>query len=61
MKTKGKGKEFQRLSVKDVRGFKGFEHRTDEEIKQIIIAVEKLSILIFKKFTKSKAVYEQSS
>ncbi len=62
------GKEHQRLTVEDVRGFvedvrgfEGFERRSDEEIKQIIIAVEKLSILIFKKFNKTESVYEQTS
>lgn len=55
------GKEHQRLTVEDVRGFEGFERRSDEEIKQIIIAVEKLSILIFKKFNKTQSVYEQTS
>jgi hypothetical protein len=55
-----RGKEYQRLTVEDVRKFAGFERRTDEEIKQIIIAVEKLSLLIFKKFNKTKAAYEQT-
>jgi hypothetical protein len=54
------GKEYQRLTVEDVRKFAGFERRTDEEIRQIIIAVEKLSLLIYKKFNKTKSVYEQA-
>lgn len=54
------GKEHQRLTVEDVRRFAGFERRSDEEIRQIIIAVEKLSILIFKKFNKTESVYEQT-
>ncbi len=54
------GKEFQRLTVEDVRKFAGFERRTDEEIRQIIITVEKLSLLIYKKFNKTKSAYEQA-
>jgi hypothetical protein len=55
------GKEYQRLTVEEVRKLAGFEHRTDEEIGQIIATLEKLSMLIYKKFTKTKAVYEQTS
>jgi len=54
-----KGKQLKRLTVEQVRKFKGFEMRTDQEIRQIILAVEKLSILIFKKLTKHKT-YEQA-
>jgi hypothetical protein len=54
------GKEHQRLTVEEVRKLAGFEHRTDEEIGQIITTLEKLSMLIYKKFTKTKAVYEQT-
>jgi hypothetical protein len=50
-----KGRQFQRLTVEDVRKFEGFERRTDEEITQIIIAVEKISNLIFKNFSKTKS------
>jgi hypothetical protein len=49
-----RGREYQRLTVEDVRKFAGFERRTDEEIKQIIIAVEKISVLIYKKFNKTE-------
>jgi hypothetical protein len=48
------GKEFKRLTVQDVRRFNGFEHRTDGEIKQIILAVERLALLIIRKFNKRK-------
>jgi hypothetical protein len=57
-------KEYQRLTVEEVRKYKGFENRTDEEIRKIIIALEKLSILIYKKFIKEESNhndYEQIS
>jgi hypothetical protein len=53
-----RGREFQRLTVEDVRKFKGFERRTDEEIKLIIIAVEKISNLVFKKLNITKSSYD---
>lgn len=59
METQGRG--FKRLTIEDVRKFKGFERRTDEEIRQIILAVEKISNLIYKKLTKTKSDYEQAS
>lgn len=48
------GKEFKRLTIGDVRKSGGFEHRSDEEIRQIIVAVEKIALLIIKKFNKLK-------
>jgi hypothetical protein len=48
------GKEFKRLTIEDVRKSGGFEHRSDAEIRQIIIAVEKIALLIIKKFNKQK-------
>ena len=55
-----KGKEFQRLTAEDIRKCKGFERRTDEEVKEIILTLEKLSLLIYKKFNKTKSAYEQA-
>jgi hypothetical protein len=57
-------KEYQRLTVEEVRKYKGFENRTDEEIRKIIVALEKLSLLIYKKFIKEESNhndYEQIS
>ncbi len=48
------GKEFKRLTIEDVRKLGRFEQRSDKEIQQIIIAVEKIALLIVKKFTKSR-------
>jgi hypothetical protein len=45
----GHEEEFKRLSVEDVRKFPGFEGRTEEEIKAIILEIEKLSVLIYKR------------
>jgi hypothetical protein len=48
------GKEFKRLTIEDVRKSGGFEQRSYKEIQQIIIALEKIALLIVKKFTKSR-------
>jgi len=48
------GKDFKRLTIGEVRRSRGFEHRSDEEIRQIIIAIEKIALLILKKFNKQK-------
>jgi hypothetical protein len=57
-------KEYQRLTVEEVRTYKGFENRTDKEIRRIIDAIEKLSLLIYKKLMKERINhkdYEQIS
>lgn len=50
-----KMKEYQRLTIEDVRKHKGFDKYTDEEITKIIAAVEKLSLLIYKKFANNNS------
>lgn len=45
-----KQKEYKKLTIEDVRKYKGFENASDEELHRILRALEKLSLLIFKKF-----------
>jgi hypothetical protein len=51
-------KDFQRLTIEEVRKVKGFELKSDEEIEMIIITVERISNLIYKKLNITKSVYE---
>lgn len=46
--------EFKRLTARDVRKVVGFENKTDKEVQTIILALEKLATLIYRKFTKHK-------
>lgn len=47
-------KEYQTLTTEELRSFKGLESLTDEEAEQAILAIEKLTILIFKQCKRQK-------
>lgn len=46
--------EYKRLTARDVRKVMGFENKTDKEVETIILALERLATLIYKRFTKQK-------
>lgn len=43
-----KEKPHKRLTVKELKAFKGFEDYTDEQAEETISTLEKLSILFYK-------------
>jgi hypothetical protein len=45
---------YKRLTAKDVRKALGFEKKTDQEVQTIILALEKLAALLYRRFTKQK-------
>lgn len=42
-------KELKRLSIDDLRKYKGCEHLTDEQAKEALEAIELLSLLLIKR------------
>lgn len=51
----GLKKEHKRLTIEDLRKFKGLENLTDEEAEENIVTLEKLSVIIFEQWKKNKA------
>ena len=49
-------KEHKRLTIAELRNFKGFEGYTDEQAEETIKALEKLSMLFYKLHMKNKQV-----
>ena len=49
-------KEHKRLSIAELRNFKGFEGYTEEQAAETIDALEKLSILFYRLHMKNKEV-----
>lgn len=47
-------KIFKRLGIEELRKYKGFENFSDKETEETIISLEKLSILMYELFRKSK-------
>lgn len=49
-------KEHKRLTIAELRKFKGFEGYTDEQAEETIKTLEKISILFYKLHMKNKEV-----
>jgi hypothetical protein len=49
-------KEHKRLTIAELRNFKGFEGYTDEQAEEAINTLEKLSLLFYKLHMKNKEV-----
>ena len=49
-------KEHKRLTIAELKNFKGFEEYTDQQAEETINTLEKLSILFYKLHMKNKAV-----
>ncbi len=57
MEKKGKQK---RLSIAELKSFKGFDDYTDQQAEEAIATLEKFSILLFELYQKRKALIEKS-
>jgi hypothetical protein len=49
-------KEYKRLTIAELRNFKGFEGYTDEQAEETISTLEKLSVLFYKLHMKNQQV-----
>ncbi|HRE73640.1 MAG TPA: hypothetical protein PK637_00945 [Flavobacteriales bacterium] len=52
----GKRKGYKRLSIEELRSFKGCENYTDEEAVEIIDTLEQMTIVLFKLYQKNKKI-----
>lgn len=52
----GKRKGYKRLSIEELRSFKGCENYTDEEAIEIIDTLEQMTIVLFKLYQKNKKI-----
>jgi hypothetical protein len=52
----GKRKDYKRLSIEELRSFKGCENYTDEEAVEIIDTLEQMTIVLFKLYQKNKKI-----
>jgi hypothetical protein len=53
-----KKREQKRLSIAELKAFKGFGHYTPEQAEETIATLEKLSVLFFELFQKRKHLFE---
>lgn len=51
-----KKKGYKRLSIEELRSFKGCEHYTDEEAEEIIDTLEQMTVVLFKLYQKNKKI-----
>ena len=47
---------YKRLTVSQLKNYKGCEHYTDEEAEEIIETLEQLTIVLFKLYQKNKKI-----
>jgi hypothetical protein len=52
-------KKQKRLTVSELRNFKGLSHLSDEEAENAIATLEKFSLLMFEMYKKEKALKER--
>jgi hypothetical protein len=52
----GKRKGYKRLSIEELRSFKGCENYTNEEAEEIIDTLEQMTIVLFKLYQKNKKI-----
>lgn len=57
----GKRKGYKRLSIEELRGFKGCENYTDEEAVEIIDTLEQMTIVLFKLYQKNKKIEDNEN
>jgi len=51
-----KRKGYKRLSIEELRSFKGCENYTDEEAEEVIDTLEQMTIVLFKLYQKNKKI-----
>lgn len=58
-----KRKGYKRLSIEELKSFKGCENYTNEEAEEIIETLEQMTIVLFKLYQKNKKIenHEQQS
>ncbi len=54
MKNANENKKHKRLTIDELRSFKGFENYSDQEAEETIITLEKLSILFYELHMKQR-------
>lgn len=52
-------KEHKRLSINELKKFKGLEYLSDEQAEESIKSLESISILIFEMYKKNKLLKEK--
>ena len=59
MEGVSENKKHKRLSVDELKKCKGFENYSDAEAEEVIIALEKLSILFYELYMKQKHIRQK--